>query len=90
MNWLHHTLQDAFCPTHLDVKDVSHRHAGHAEAQRHGGGHYKVVLVSAYFEGLARIGRHKKVNDVLAEAFAANKIHALSLKLYTPAEWESR
>jgi BolA protein len=89
MDWLKNKLQDVFCPTHLDVQDVSHRHAGHAEAKAHGGGHYKVALVSERFEGLTRLQRHCKVNDALESFFKENKIHALKLKLYTPEEWQA-
>lgn len=41
---------DALDPLSLDIRDDSHKHAGHAGA-RDGRGHFSVHLVSARFEG---------------------------------------
>lgn len=49
--------------------------------------HYEVTIVSQAFEGLLRIKRHRLVYDVLAEEMKG-PIHALTLQLYTPAQWE--
>jgi BolA protein len=72
-------------PTHLEVIDDSALHAGHPGA-RAGGGHYRVTVVSAAFEGLARLARHRLVYAILAEEMQG-AIHALALGAYTPAEW---
>lgn len=49
--------------------------------------HYEVTIVSQAFEGLMRIKRHRLVYDVLEEELKG-PIHALTLQLYTPAQWE--
>lgn len=49
--------------------------------------HYEVVIVSQAFEGLMRIKRHRLVYDVLEEELKG-PIHALTLQLYTPVQWE--
>ena len=53
-------LQAAFATQQLEVKDDSHRHAGHAGASD-GRGHFKVMLVSEAFAGKAPLARHRAV-----------------------------
>jgi acid stress-induced BolA-like protein IbaG/YrbA len=53
-----------------------------------GGDHWQVILVSSAFEGKGLIEQHRMVNDALKEALADQRIHALSLKTYSPAQWE--
>ncbi|MGH9867598.1 MAG: BolA family protein [Candidatus Polarisedimenticolia bacterium] len=79
------TLRAAFSPTHLDIVDESHLHAGHAGA-RGGRGHFAVRIVSAAFEGKSPIERHRMVHAVLAEEMASS-IHALALGTWAPQEW---
>ncbi len=79
------TLTRVFAPTRLVVEDDSARHAGHAGAGPGGETHFNVRMAAAAFEGMSRVARSRAVNDALAEEFAAG-LHALSLKLQTPAE----
>lgn len=51
--------------------------------------HYEAVVVSNTFEGLNRIKRHRLVYDALAEELKG-PIHALTLQLYTPEQWEQQ
>jgi acid stress-induced BolA-like protein IbaG/YrbA len=53
-----------------------------------GGDHWQVILVSSAFEGKGLIEQHRMVNDALKEALADQRIHALSLKTYSPAQWD--
>jgi len=78
-------LGAALDATHVEVVDESHRHAGHAGA-RGGGGHYEVTVVTAAFEGLPPLARHRLVYRALADEMSG-AIHALSLRTFTPAEW---
>ncbi len=78
-------LAAALEPTALDVIDDSASHAGHSGAAAAGQTHYNVRVVSARFEGLGRVARHRLVNAPLAPEFASG-LHALSLILQTPAE----
>lgn len=73
-----------FTPTDYSLEDESALHAGHAGAAS-GGGHYRLRLVSARFEGLSRVGRHRLVYDSVRDLMHT-EIHALALTLLTPAE----
>ena len=77
-------LQAAFTPLQLEVKDDSHRHAGHAGASD-GRGHFKVLVVSDAFAGKAPLARHRAVYAALGEMMETD-IHALSIKALTPQE----
>ena len=83
------TLEAAFAPSHLDVRDDSAQHAGHAGAREGGETHFRVAIVSTQFEGLSRIERHRKVHDVL-DAELKDRVHALVLTLLTPLEASHR
>ncbi|MBL1234045.1 MAG: BolA family transcriptional regulator [Rhodobiaceae bacterium] len=80
-------LTEALQPKRLDVIDESHLHAGHGGARPEGETHFRVMIVSALFEGESRVARHRMVTKALA-AEMNNPIHALSLKTLTPKEAE--
>lgn len=48
--------------------------------------HYKAVVVSARFEGLNLLKRHRLIYGALAEEMKG-PIHALTLETFTPQEW---
>ena len=77
-------LTAGLAPEVLDVADESAFHAGHAGAAS-GGGHYRLHLVSARFEGVSKVGRHRLVYDCLSEILQKD-IHALAMSLLTPKE----
>ena len=77
-------LEMAFAPERLDVRDDSHRHAGHAGAQD-GRGHFHIEIVSRAFDGLSPLARHRAVYDAMGEMMRTD-IHALSIVARTPAE----
>lgn len=77
-------LQAAFTPQLVEVRDDSHRHAGHAGASD-GRGHFKVIVVSDAFAGKAPLARHRAVYAALGEMMETD-IHALSIKALTPQE----
>lgn len=76
-------LREALTPQSLAVGDDSHLHAGHAGARE--GRHFSVRIVSARFEGLQRVARHRLVYDAL-HRWMPRGIHALALTALTPAE----
>ncbi len=78
-------LTDAFAPEILTVSDESARHAGHAGARPGGETHFNVHIVSARFDGLSRVERQRQIYAALDAEFRAG-LHALSLKVQTPAE----
>lgn len=55
------------------------------------GHHFFAKIVSAKFEGVARLARHRMIKDGLAEQLASNELHALSIETaVTPAEWAAK
>ena len=52
------------------------------------GTHFEAVVVSEEFIGKSRIQRHQRVYQTLGDRMR-NEIHALSMKTYTPQEWEN-
>lgn len=77
-------LQTAFKVTHLQVENESHRHNVPAGSESH----FKVVLVSADYEGLRQVARHQAIYKVLADELKQG-VHALALHTYTPQEWQA-
>ncbi|CAM9386107.1 unnamed protein product [Chrysoparadoxa australica] len=75
-------LTQGLQPTHLDVINESHMHAGSATES-----HFKVVVVSDAFEGKPLIARHRMVNKLLKDQLETT-LHALSIQSKTPEQWE--
>ena len=78
-------LMVALRPTHLDVINESHLHAGHAGSPGTGESHFRVLIVSEDFVSKSRVERHRLVNAALAEELAG-PVHALALQTYAPGE----
>ena len=74
----------ALQPLSLEIRDDSHRHAGH-EGARDGRGHFAVDIVSEAFAGLAPLARHRRVYTALGDMMQTD-IHALQVRARTPAE----
>jgi acid stress-induced BolA-like protein IbaG/YrbA len=53
------------------------------------GRHWYATLVSAEFEGNRLIQRHQRVYATLCDKIKTDEVHALSMKTYTPAEWQA-
>ena len=53
-----------------------------------GGDHWQVIIVSSAFEGKGLLEQHRLVNEVLKAEIGDQRIHALALKTFTPAQWE--
>ena len=52
------------------------------------GRHWQALVVSPEFEGLRAIRRHQRVYATLGSRMHTEEVHALSMKTFTPAEWE--
>ena len=50
------------------------------------GAHFEGTIVSGLFEGLNRVKQHQMVFNALGDKMKS-EIHALSMKTYTPHEW---
>ena len=79
---INHALLQELKPDTLFIEDESHRHSVPEGAESH----FKITAVGKIFEPLNRVARHRLVNALVAGEFAQG-LHALSLHLYTPAEW---
>jgi BolA protein len=75
-------LEAAFAPAALEIRDDSHRHAGH-EGARDGRGHFIVDIASAAFAGMAPLARHRAVYAALGSMMEED-IHALSIQARLP------
>lgn len=76
-------MLQALPDAHIEVRDDSHLHAGHAGATG-GAGHYAVRIVSARFQGLSTVARHRLVYDSV-RIWMPHRIHALSIDAQLPA-----
>ena len=76
-------LLQSLQPQHIEIIDDSALHAGHAGARE--GGHYRLTIVSAQFEGKKTMERHRMVYATLGDRMGG-EIHALALRTLTPAE----
>ena len=77
------SLRLRFAPTFLQVinESSSHNVAKNSET------HFKVVVVSAHFDGIRLLERHRLVHDALASQLRG-PVHALSITAKTPAQWD--
>jgi BolA protein len=51
--------------------------------------HFKLIAVSAQFDGKRNVARHQLIYKVLAEELAG-PVHALAIHTYTSSEWQQR
>lgn len=77
-------ITEALLPAHLEIENESHMHSGPAQES-----HFRVVVVSDQFDGKRLVQRHQLVYKTCAEELAG-PVHALSMHLYTAAEWSAR
>ena len=69
-------IKEKITTSHLEVIDLR------------GGDHIQVILVSPDFENKSLVERHKIVYNILSSEMKTNEIHALTLKTYSPTQWE--
>jgi BolA family transcriptional regulator, general stress-responsive regulator len=78
-------LMVALEPTRLDVINESELHAGHRSSPGTGESHFRLVIVSPRFAGVSRVGRHRLINEALAEELSG-RLHALAIHAHAPDE----
>ena len=76
-------LRERFSPQALTIEDESWKHAGHAGAREHGGGHYVVHITDRTLYDMPRSRSHRMIYQALASLFP-QKIHALSIQIHAP------
>ena len=75
-------LAGEFEPSFLSVINESHMHSVPANSETH----FKVVVVSDKYRDMRLVQRHQSVYGLLPDLMK-NPIHALSMHLFTEAEW---
>ncbi|GKX62360.1 transcriptional regulator BolA [Pragia fontium] len=75
----------ALSPVYLKIINESDRHNVPAGSESH----FKVVIVSAAFEGKRPVLRHQMVYQILAQELQ-QQVHALALHTHTPEEWQTQ
>ncbi|MBY0449884.1 MAG: BolA family transcriptional regulator [Cyanobacteria bacterium] len=88
LNALSEKLKQTLAAQQVEIIDNSWQHAGHVGADPDRvATHLAIQIVSDSFEAMPLIDRHRRLHEVLAPEMSAH-IHALELRLFTPAEWE--
>ena len=77
-------LAAALQPELLELSDESALHAGH-EGAKSGGSHFRLKIVSARFDGLKLVMRHRLVYDSVHDMMHT-EIHALAITALAPSE----
>ncbi|WP_280562329.1 MULTISPECIES: BolA family protein [unclassified Chromohalobacter] len=52
------------------------------------GCNFQVVAVGDVFEGLLPVKRQQLIYSALSDEIASGALHAISIKTYTPSQWE--
>lgn len=78
-------LTSGLTPVHLAVLDESSRHSVPAGSESH----FNVTVVSEKFDGMMRVERHRRIHELL-DGELKGGLHALTLTLMTPAEFEKK
>lgn len=52
------------------------------------GCNFQVTAVGGTFDGLSPVKRQQLIYGALSEEIASGALHAVSIKTYTPAQWE--
>ena len=72
---IEHNIQNGMSTTYLSVDGD--------------GRHFEAVVVSEEFAGRSRVQRHQRVYQTMGDRMR-EEIHALSIRTYTPQEWEEK
>jgi BolA protein len=82
-------LQEKIGPQQLEVIDESSKHQGHAGHNPLGESHFEVRITADSFDGKSRLERHRMIYDALHDELA-DRVHALSIKAFTPVEVQNK
>ena len=78
-------LQNHFQPKHMELKDDSHKHHGHAGASPNGETHYTLHIESEMFKNLSRVAAHQAIYTLLQPEFDTG-LHALAITARAPKD----
>lgn len=51
---------------------------------------FQITVISEVFEGHTTIKKHRMINDLFKADILSGALHALSIKTYTPTEYEAK
>ncbi|PIE25301.1 MAG: transcriptional regulator [Neptuniibacter caesariensis] len=83
-NLIRERLQEGLTIEDLVIENESHMHSGPANDS-----HFKLTVVTNDFAGKRLIQRHQMIYGLLSDQMN-NPIHALSMHLFTPDEWNEK
>lgn len=78
---IEHKLRDGLSPQHLEVINESGMHAVAPGSETH----FRVLVVTARFEGHSLVQRHRMIYELLADE-RRDGVHALGIQTLTPQE----
>ncbi|MEM7301535.1 MAG: BolA family protein [Pseudomonadota bacterium] len=79
-------LQAEFSPTHLEVINESHLHAGHQPGfDGAGESHIRIRIVASAFDGMNRVARHRTINALVQDEIDRG-LHAVAIDAKSPTE----
>ncbi|MCP5142183.1 MAG: BolA family transcriptional regulator [Chromatiales bacterium] len=75
-----------------EIKAMIEAGIPNCEAQVMGddGSHFDAIVVSPEFEGKSMLQEQRMVYGTLGDSITSGRLHALSIKAYTPAEWAAK
>lgn len=77
-------IESALSPLHVELVNESSKH----NVPKGSESHFKLLVVSAQFDGKSLIERHRMVNNILSDELKKG-IHALSIQAKTPAQYQT-
>lgn len=74
--------------TNNEIEEIVVNALGLQEAHVTGdGSHFQIIAVGELFDGMSSVKKQQAVYAPLMGHIADNRIHALSIKAFTPTEW---
>ncbi len=73
-----------------DVKQLIEQQLEGCEVQTAGEGcDFQIIVIGEIFEGLTPVKKQQRVYACLTEQIANGSIHAVTIKPYTPKQWQA-
>lgn len=53
--------------------------------------HFSAIIVSSSFDGIiSKVKQQQMVYSIINDYIASGELHAIAMKTYTPAQWQSK
>ena len=86
INEIKNRIMDNLSSAKVEIIDQSHQHSDHGDPDK--GSHFNAVIISTDFVGLNLVQRHQQIYKILGKDMG-NRIHAFSMKTFTPKEFSN-